>query len=139
LREEEREKHIQKDFIKRCVGLPGDKVKIKNKILYINDEPQNEPYINFEDKDNIFQTQKFYKTTQEYQRAWEQGRFTELPPIFIRDNFGPVIVPPGHYFVLGDNRDKSFDSRFWGPLEEKHIKGAPLIVYWPVNRFGIRK
>ena len=136
---EEREKHIQKDFIKRCVGLPGDKIEIKNKILYINDEPQNEPYVNFEDVENIFQTQKFYNTKEEYQRAWEQGRFTELPPIFVRDNFGPVIVPLGHYFVLGDNRDKSFDSRFWGPLEEKHIKGAPLIVYWPINRLGVRK
>jgi len=136
---EEREKHIQKDFIKRCVGLPGDKIEIKNKILYINDEPQNEPYVNFEDVENIFQTQKFYNTKEEYQRAWEQGRFTELPPIFVRDNFGPVIVPLGHYFVLGDNRDKSFDSRFWGPLEEKHIKGTPLIVYWPINRLGARK
>lgn len=136
---EEREKHIQKDFIKRCVGLPGDKIEIKNKVLYVNDEPQNEPYVNFEDADNIFQTQKFYRTSQEYQRAWEQGRFTELPPIFVRDNFGPVIVPVGHYFVLGDNRDKSFDSRFWGPLAEKYIKGAPLIVYWPINRIGVRK
>jgi len=137
LTEEEREKNIQKDFIKRCVGLPGDKIEIKDKVLYVNDVPQKEPYVNFEDKDNIYQTFKFYKTQQEYQRAWEQGRFTELSPALVRDNFGPVIVPPGCYFVLGDNRDKSFDSRFWGPLEEKYIKGAPLIVYWPPNRIRI--
>ncbi len=139
LSEEERENKIQKDFVKRCVALPGDKVEIKDKVLYINDEPQNEPYVNFEDKDNIYQSIKFYKTQQEYQRAWEQGRFTKIPPSFVRDNFGPVIVPPGCYFVLGDNRDKSFDSRFWGPLEEKYIKGAPLIVYWPPHRIRIPK
>ncbi|MCS7231781.1 MAG: signal peptidase I [Elusimicrobiota bacterium] len=136
---EERKKKIQKDFIKRCVAVAGDKVEIRDKILYINDIKIEEPYVNFEDPDNIYQTQKFYDNLEEYQRAWEEGRFTELPPFFIRDNFGPVIVPPGCYFVLGDNRDKSFDSRFWGPLEEKYIKGAPLIVYWPPTRIRIPK
>ncbi len=142
---EEREKRIQKDFIKRCVGLAGDKVEIKDKVLYINDEPQNEPYINFEDIDEetgkpiIYAPKQIYKTQQEYQRAWEQGAFVTLNPAFIRDNFGPVIVPQGCYFMLGDNRDRSFDSRFWGPLEEKYIKGAPLIIYWPPNRIKIPK
>jgi len=133
----EREKNIQKDFIKRCVGLPGDKIEIKDKILYVNDKKVDEPYVTFEDPDNIYQGYRFYKTQQEYQRAWEEGRFADTAFVFIRDNFGPVIVPPGCYFVLGDNRDKSFDSRFWGPLEEKYIKGAPLIVYWPPARIRI--
>lgn len=142
---EEREKKIQKDFIKRCVGLPGDKIEIKNKVLYVNNIPQNEPYVNFEDIDEetgkpiIYPTVQIYRTQQEYQRAWEEGAFTKLPPIAIRDNFGPVIVPPGCYFMLGDNRDKSFDSRFWGPLKEKYVKGAPLIVYWPPARIRIPK
>ncbi|MEN3014299.1 MAG: signal peptidase I [Endomicrobiia bacterium] len=136
---EERKNRIQKDFIKRCVAVSGDKVEIKNKVLYINDEPINEPYVNFEDVDNIYQTQKFYSSQQEYQRAWEEGRFMEIPPFFVRDNFGPVIVPPGCYFMLGDNRDKSSDSRFWGPLPEKYVKGAPLIVYWPPYRIRIPK
>ncbi len=135
---EERKKRIQKDFIKRCVGLPGDKIEIKNKVLYINDVPQQEPYVNFEDE-NIYQTQKIFNSQQEYQTAWQEGRFTEAPAIFIRDNFGPVIVPQGHYFVLGDNRDRSFDSRFWGPLKKEYIKGAPLIVYWPPKRIRIPK
>lgn len=138
LSHEEQRKRIQKDFIKRCVGLPGDKIEIRDKVLYVNGQPQVEPYVNFED-DTIYQSQRFYRSQQEYQRAWEQGRFTELPPFFIRDNFGPVIVPPGCYFVLGDNRDKSFDSRFWGPLDGSYIKGAPLIVYWPPKRIRIPK
>lgn len=136
---EEREKKIQKDFIKRCVAVSGDKVEIRDKVLYVNDVMVEEAYVNFEDPDNIYQARKFYPTQQEYQRAWEEGRFTSMSPFSIRDNFGPVIVPLGCYFVLGDNRDKSFDSRFWGPLEEKYIKGAPLIVYWPPHRIRIPK
>lgn len=143
---EEREKKIQKDFIKRCVGLPGDVIEIRDKVLYVNNIPQNEPYVHFEDLDEetgkpkiLLPSKQIYKTQQEYQKAWEKGAFAMLSPSFIRDNFGPVVVPAGCYFVLGDNRDKSFDSRSWGPLEEKYIKGAPLIIYWPPNRIRIPK
>ncbi|MFH1715581.1 MAG: signal peptidase I [Elusimicrobiota bacterium] len=105
-----------KDFIKRCVGLPGDTIEVRNKVLYVNGEAQNEPYVIHSDF-NTYPNDQF------------------LPEQFrIRDNFGPIIVPEKHYFVMGDNRDASYDSRFWGPLHTDYIKGKALVVYWPPSR-----
>jgi len=132
---EEKEKGIKKDFIKRALGLPGDIIEIKDKKLYVNGILQDEPYVNFETK-YIQPKIKLFDSQQDYQKSWEEGRFVNLP---VRDNFGPVKVPEGHFFVIGDNRDKSFDSRFWGPLSEKYLKGRPLLIYWPPNRIRIIK
>ncbi|MDI6642235.1 MAG: signal peptidase I [Elusimicrobiota bacterium] len=132
---EEREKGIKKDFIKRAIGLPGDVVRIKNKKVYVNDEEIIEPYLNFE-SDYVQPEIKLFNSQEEYQKSWELGRFVNLA---VRDNFGPVKVPEKHYIVLGDNRDKSFDSRFWGPLHEKYLKGQALVTYWPITRIKIIK
>lgn len=129
----EKSEGIKKDYIKRCIALAGDKVQIKNKTLFVNDIQMNEPYAQFIDPEN-FVTFSLFETQEEYQKAWQEGKFVTLPPAFIRDNFGPVIVPNGHYMVLGDNRDYSFDSRYWGPLPDKYLKGQALIVYWPIKR-----
>lgn len=138
----EKEKGIKKDFIKRAIGLPGDKIQIINKKVYVNDVLLDEKdtsgriYVRFEDDPYTYPEMKIFKTQQEYQSVWEKGGFVNLP---VRDNFGPVIVPPKHYFVLGDNRDRSFDSRFWGPLPDRLLKGQALIIYWPPNRIKIIK
>lgn len=129
----EKSEGIKKDYIKRCIALAGDKVQIKNKKLFVNDIEIEEPYVQFADSENYVNFNLF-ESMEEYQKAWEEGKFTTLPPAFVRDNFGPVIVPKGHYMVLGDNRDYSFDSRYWGPLPDKYLKGRALIVYWPLNR-----
>ncbi len=102
-----------KDFIKRVIGVGGDKIEIKNKKVYLNGELLHEPYV-------IHTDPYIYRS----------------PP---RDNFGPLIVPEGHYFVMGDNRDESADSRFWGVLSRKYIKGKALFVYWPLYRIKIIK
>lgn len=132
----ERAEGVKKDYIKRCVALAGDKVEIRNKKLFINDEEMKESYVDYADSE-LYTTFSLFENNEEYQKNWEQGKFATLPPAFVRDNFGPVIVPEGHYMVMGDNRDFSFDSRYWGPLPDKYLKGKALIVYWPINRIKL--
>jgi signal peptidase I len=92
-------------MVKRCIGLPGDTVRVVDKDLYINGEW-------VEDADY---------TIHRDLRPGTRRR---------RDNFGPYTVPEGHYFCLGDNRDQSYDSRFWGPVPAHYVKGRALLVYW---------
>ncbi|MCK8601342.1 signal peptidase I [Desulfoferrobacter suflitae] len=101
-----------KDFIKRVIGLPGDTVKIQNKQVYINDQLVEEPYAVHSD-DKI------------------------LPAsVSPRDNMGPIVVPPRHLFVMGDNRDESYDGRFWKFVDIAALKGKAFIIYWSWNRDG---
>lgn len=132
----EKEDGIDKDFIKRCVAIGGDIVEIKDKIVYVNGEKTKENYTNFAD-DMIFEKVKIFKENEEYQKTWESGQFASLSSEVLRDNFGPVKIPPKSYFVLGDNRDRSFDSRFWGPLPDNYLKGRALLLYWPLKRLRI--
>lgn len=132
----ERAEGVKKDYIKRCIALAGDKVEIKNKKLFVNDEEIQESYVDYADPE-LYTTFSLFESPEEYQKNWEKGKFATLPPAFVRDNFGPVIVPEGHYMVMGDNRDFSFDSRYWGPLPDKYLKGKALIVYWPLKRIKI--
>ncbi|GMO66925.1 MAG: signal peptidase I [Endomicrobiia bacterium] len=127
---------IKKDYIKRCVAIAGDEVKIKDKVLFVNGVRVDGSYVTFNDP-SIFQKIDSFSDTGKYQRVWEQGKFVSIPSIFIRDNFGPVTVPKGHYMMMGDNRDFSFDSRFWGPLPDKYVRGKALFLYWPIKRWRI--
>jgi signal peptidase I len=97
----------EKDFIKRVIGLPGDTIEIRDKNVYVNGTP-------VEDK--------------AYTQRIDPGVIPgHLNP---RDNFGPSTVPEHSYFVLGDNRDQSLDSRFWGYVGESKIKGKATTIYW---------
>ena len=116
-------------FIKRCIGLPGDTVKIVNKKLYLNGNPLKEPYVVHLDSRTIPGLK-----IPDFQVKWEKRKFTEEEQV--RDNFGPVVVPPGSVFVMGDNRDYSYDSRFWGPLPVKNIIGKPLLIFFSINTKG---
>lgn len=112
----------KRDFIKRLIGLPGDKLEVKNKKVFINDKPLNEPYAEYKDKTNLF--------------------YKDHPAVFYdpyarnRDNFGPINIPKDNFFMMGDNRDFSQDSRFWGLLERDLIEGKALIIYWSWNGSG---
>ncbi|MGA1871468.1 MAG: signal peptidase I [bacterium] len=99
----------KKDYIKRLIGMPGDKLEIRNQHVYINDVLLDEPYAVHKDiRKNIPQ----------------------------RDNFGPIIIPMNAYFMMGDNRDRSSDSRFWGLLKRELIEGKAYKIYWPSGRWG---
>lgn len=113
----------KKDFIKRCIGLPGETIEIKDKVVYINGGKQDEPYTIYTDPYSVYPKDAPYLTEQQRNR----------------DNFGPLKIPEKHYFMMGDNRDRSLDSRFWGPLNRKYIKGKALFVYWPPKRIKIIK
>ena len=99
----------QRDFIKRVVGLPGDTIELKAKKVYINNQPLDEPYVHF------------------LTPASEGGEVTSMD---VRERYGPVTVPPDQYFVMGDNRDNSQDSRYWGFLPRDHVKGKAMMIYW---------
>ena len=93
-----------KDYVKRCIGLPGEKIEIKKGRVYINDE-------------------RFYLPGVKILRDYD-----------FRD---PVIVPENSYYVLGDNRSQSADSRYWGFVPEENLLGKALFTFWPLNRMRV--
>ena len=99
----------EKDFIKRVIATAGDTIEERNKIVYVNGNPRTEPYAQHSDM-NI--------------------RAGGIDP---RDNFGPITIPPNKVFVMGDNRDQSYDSRYWGFVDQKSIRGKALLIYWSWN------
>ncbi|HNW43935.1 MAG TPA: signal peptidase I [Elusimicrobiales bacterium] len=124
-----------KDFIKRVVGMPGDTVQLRDGRLFVNGVQAAEDYTQNVDQ---FRYPSGTNNTSpaDYQKYWETRMLGKMFTDYIRDNFGPVTVPPGFYMVMGDNRDRSCDSRYWGPVPESLIKGKAWFTYWPPGRIG---
>jgi len=121
--------HDTLDVIKRLVGLPGDTLQMKSGTLFINGKPQIEPYVRHlspqgDGEHPWMQWQKDFLTSDVDQAEYRPTR----------DNWGPIVVPENRLFLLGDNRDESLDSRFWGFLDPARVKGKAAVVYYSYER-----
>jgi signal peptidase I len=119
------------DYVKRVIGTPGDTVAMLDGQVFVNGRPLHEDYVVRVDSTNDVVSPDF-----EWQRPHLVGVSAAARRRYqpTRDNWGPLLVPAGKYFVLGDNRDDSSDSRYWGFVDESAIKGRTLFVYFSYNR-----
>lgn len=115
----------ERNYVKRLVGMPNDTLEMHDKALVVNGIPLDEPYARHLDNRG---------DTEHPAMEWQSHHLIAAPPPReyhpTRDNWGPLVVPEGHYFVLGDNRDNSEDSRYWGFVPRDQIRGRPWLVYY---------
>ena len=110
-------KDPNRTFVKRVIGLPGETVVLRNRRVYVDDRRLDEPYARFD-----------------FPPEDDGSPAAEIPI-----QHGPVSVPAGQYFVLGDNRDSSSDSRYWGTLPQESVKGKVLFVYFSIDRMATKR
>ena len=119
-------------LIKRLIGVAGDTLQMRDKVLFLNGERMEEPYVRHEDIDD----------ERHPWMAWQRDHLvTGVDPTTYaptRDNWGPIVIPAGHYFMLGDNRERSLDSRYWGLLERWRLEGRAVFTYYSYNRDSFR-
>lgn len=112
-------------LVKRLIGLPGDTLEMRDALLFLNGEAQDEPYVRHE-----YPEGDLYDPWMD----WQVGRVLDTVDRSTyrptRDNWGPLVVPEGEYFMMGDNRDSSLDSRYWGPLARWRMEGRAVFLYF---------
>jgi signal peptidase I len=114
----------ERNYVKRVVGLPHDTLEMRDKGLYVNGDLADEPYARYVDQRG---------DTEHPAMEWQSHHLIAAPPRDYhptRDNWGPLVVPDDEYFMLGDNRDNSEDSRYWGFVPRDQIRGKPWLVYF---------
>ncbi|MGB2578386.1 signal peptidase I [Elusimicrobium simillimum] len=128
-----------RDYVKRVIGMPGDTVEVRGAQVYINGEAV--PHQDYELYENIerYPLIPLPDSKESYQQKWEDRELEHYYSIYLRDQFGPVTVPEDSYFAIGDNRDNSCDSRFWGPVPRENIKGKAWFIHWPASRIKLIK
>jgi signal peptidase I len=117
------------DFIKRCIGVPGDHIKMVGEKVYVNGKRLDEPYVLKSSPDPPFER---------FPPAEDPAQDTRLTPTWASEisqyvKNGELVVPKGEYFMMGDNRDNSYDSRYWGFVPRKDIIGVPLFIYMSIR------
>lgn len=119
-------------LVKRLMGLPGDTIEMRDKVFFVNGETLDEPYVRHVDsRDDVHPWMSWQE-----EFALPAGANGSYSPS--RDNWGPLVIPPDRYFMLGDNRDTSLDSRYWGFLEGWRLEGRAVLTYFSYNKGSLR-
>ena len=118
-------------FVKRVIGLPGDRIRIADRQLYINDALTAEPYVYHDPSAYDPLSENFPPLPGHFLAMGLRSEWAAEIPKYLRD--GELVVPPDRYFVMGDNRDSSLDSRYWGFVDRRAIIGKPILIYWSVK------
>jgi signal peptidase I len=118
-------------YVKRVIGLPGDRIRIVADQVYVNGKKLSEPYVVHDPSGNDPAVDNFPPTDRRVMQVGLRPEWaSEIMRFVDRDE---LVVPPGHYFVMGDNRDRSWDSRYWGFVDRRAIMGRPVVIYWSVE------
>jgi signal peptidase I len=121
--------HPTQHFVKRVVGVPGDRVRLINRQVYVNGNPLQEPYARYSSHSHDAFRDEFPRLNLPVP-GLEGTWWLEMKKLVEDDE---LIIPQGNYFVLGDNRDESLDSRYWGFVPQENVIGRPLLIYWSVR------
>lgn len=124
--------HPEQHFVKRVIGVPGDRIRLSNKQVFVNGRPIIEPYTTYRSTQPNYYRDDFPNTR--YIDGNVDSRWWIQMRKLIED--GSLIVPENSYFAMGDNRDESLDSRYWGFVPRENIVGKPLVIYWSIKRDG---
>jgi signal peptidase I len=118
-------------YVKRVIGLPGDRIRIVNQQVYVNGQPLNEPYV----VHNVYYEDPFGDdfppTKPQFLQSAVRPEWAMQILHYVHQ--GDLVVPPNNYFAMGDNRDRSLDSRYWGFVDRDAIMGRPMLIYWSVQ------
>lgn len=120
------------NVVKRVIGMPGDTIAMEDNVIFINGKPLDEPYVIKTDPTGNLEDPRM--------RPWQVRHLVGRDPRTYRPtlkNWGRLLVPPDSFFVMGDNRDNSYDSRYWGFLGRDRIRGRPLFIYYSYDRNGV--
>jgi len=123
--------HPTQHFVKRVVGVPGDRVRLINRQVYVNGNALQEPYVRYSSRVHDPFRDDFPRLNLPVP-GLEGDWWLEMKKLVEDDQ---LIVPQGNYFVLGDNRDESLDSRYWGFVPRENVVGRPLLIYWSMRNF----